>query len=401
MVGKKPFASDIAVLEHYRLKSSLHPTFDNTFNRDSETILYDAIHEMLQRDQSARPTAATLLDTFSMHGLAAKMQDIQIRLNEKSLIDPVESRRPDVAAYFPIFRRLLISDLRVMSAVLEVLDQREWIVVFIITNMSSIRIAIVFYDVDREYSKVTLWDAASGSIIWRRQYPWNRICSRADPTFSGDGKHFGVHHGDQVVEILDAQSATLVNTIGIQSEGRITVIAILNNGKGAVIAVERRILNKSTTDADMATLNDIGGDVNMDIVQTHAMSGVSLVYDPRGWYLFLVGNSISRGGHGEYEWIGFCWDIISRSEPMIFPGDETRIISSWTTPLYNMSFNNFAVFRSFISNAHIYFEIITSIQLYGNILYSENYCVCGFNNHSLLVLGNEDQFQVWDGSQND
>jgi hypothetical protein len=203
------------------------------------------------------------------------------------------------------------------------------------------------------------------------------------------------------VEIFDAHSGILVKTIGIESDGRITTIAIVRNGKGVAVAMEHGALNVSTPDADMATLDDARQNVgsNVDIVQTRAVSGVSLAYDPRGRYLFLVGNLTSRGKHGEYKRIGFCWDVINRREQVIFPEDESRIISGWTTPLYNMPCNNFAVFRGFTSNAGYYLEIYTSIQLCGNIICSDNYSVCSFNNYSVLILGNEDQFHFWDGSR--
>src|SRR5277367_2100811 len=164
------------------------------------------------------------------------MQHIQTPSNEEPLIN--HAHPTEVAGHLPIYRRLPYPE-RALTAAPEV--EREWSVLFTIINMSRTRIATVSCDADLSYSQVTLWDASNGNDIWRRQYPWNVFNgthSRADPTFSSDGKYFGVHHGDKALEVLDAQSATPVNTIAIQSVGRISAIAISKNAKRTAVAME-------------------------------------------------------------------------------------------------------------------------------------------------------------------
>jgi hypothetical protein len=401
VVGTKPFPSDIAVLEHYRLMSSLNASFDDTIDPDLATVLSKSIHEMLQLDPSARPTAATVLDSFSTHGLVAKMQQIQAKPNEeRPRINPVaEAQLPEVAEHLPIFCQ---RPKRATPPASEGTDQREWIVLFTIINTSRTRIATVSCDTGVEYSKVTLWDTSNGNEIWRRDYPWVGIRSRADPTFSSDGKYFGVHHGDKAVEILDAQSAILFSTIGIQSEGQITAIAISKTGKRAAVA----IVSKSPYVEMVVSvkLNDIRGDAspNVDVVQTRAVSGISLAYDRRGRHLFLTGNSaITRTESGAYTQCGFCWDIIRRLQ-VIFPRPEEADLRDWVTPLYNAPSSDFTTFRVFSgpSGRSVYLDCFTPSDTgLGAVLSFSPYTVFSFDSRSLLVLADQDRFHVWDSDR--
>jgi hypothetical protein len=374
--------------------SSLNASFDETIDPESATILSKSIHEMLQLDPSSRPTAATVLDIFSVHGLVTKMQHIQAPPNEEPLIN--HAHPTEVAGHLPIYRQLPYPE-RALAAASQIPDLREWSVLFTIINMSRTRIATVSCDADLEYSQVKLWDASHGNDIWCRQYQWSGTHSRADPTFSSDGKYFGVHHGDKALEILDAQSATPVNTIAIQSMGQISAIAISKNAKRTAVAMESG--NTPTEGTGLATLNKTGVDLssNVDVVQTRALSGISLAYDPRGRHLFLVGNSTLIGKRGEYAQGGFCWDIMIRTGAMTFLDESDRTISHWVTPAYNIPFNDFAVFRGLFSDAYSHVGVYNSNKIFGNILNFENYAIFGFNNHSVLVLGNEDRYTIWDG----
>ena len=360
---------------------------------------------MLQNDPPSRPTAATLLNTFAMHHVVPKTQFNQSSSSESLLIMPFEVDPPEIA-YLPIFRKLSASE-PTFSAAPGVIDQHEWLVFFTIVNMSNTRLATESCDADREHSRVTLWDASSGKSIWQRQYRWSAARQRARPTFSSDGKYFGVHHDDNSVEIFVAQSATLVNTVSGQfaeGNGRITAIAVSRNGKGVAVAMDRGSVDIQTPDArdhDAAMLNEPGRYVestlgsNVDVVQTHAVSDVCLAYDPRGRYLFLIGNSVTRDEAGDYIPVGLCWDTISRSEPIRFPPLQPGI-SHWATPLYNMPASSLSVFRGFYSNAEFHLGVFSSTQYSRTCLVFESYGACGFTPQALLILGNEEHFDIWD-----
>ena len=399
VVGTKPFATDIAVLEHYQITSSLNITLDDTIDPVLITLLSKAIDKMLHYDPSSRPTAATLLDTFSVHGLTAMRQNIRVQPNEGSLINPLDEHRADVVGDLPIFRKLHTPE-GVIAATSELIDQLEWTIIFVVINASNTRIATVSCDADREHSPVTLWDAASGKCLWRRQYPWNGIHKRANPAFSSDGKYFGVHHGDQAVEIFDAESTKLVKTVGIHSEEQIAAIALSRNGKGVAVALDGRFLDVPTLEGVMAKLNDIEGDVssNVDIIQTRGVSGISLAYDPRGRYLFLVGNSTSRDVIARSARVGFYWDVINRSIPEFFR-EESLTVSSWNTPLYNMPSHNSVVCRCFSARGTFWVDTYGFIGNSRTILSFKQYAVCSFNNRFLLVLGNDVDFDLWDEAQ--
>jgi len=378
--------------------TSLDASFDQTIDPNSATVLSKSIHEMLQQDPSLRPTAATVLETFSIHDLAAEMKDIHTQPNEGPLINPTGPPPDEVAGPLPIFRQLPNPE-RVIPAASQVTDQRQWIVISTIVNPSHTRIATVSCDSDLEYSQVTLWDASTGDNIYRRQYPWTGIhLARPDPTFSSDGKYFGIHDGDKAVEILDAHYATPVNTLALQSEGRIMAIAVLKNGKRAAVAVDSGILDVPSEGTDLATLNDVRSPIgsHVDIVHTRVLSGISLAYDPRGRHLFLVGHSTTRSGNGLYPPFGCCWDTIIRGSPMIFQPENFWAIRSWITPLYNVPSNDFATFRGLSRNLNVYIDSFTSTGSYGLILFFATSAICSFGSQSILVLGSEDSCKVSD-----
>jgi len=200
------------------------------------------------------------------------------------------------------------------------------------------------------------------------------------------------------VEILDAQSAIVVNTVGIQSEGRITAMAILTKAKRVAVAMDSGILDEPTEETGSATLNKTGGDLgsNVDVVQTRALSRISLAYDLRGRHLFLVGHSTSSDKRGFYAQGGCCWDIMIRNGTVVL-SDETRSIRNFLTPLYNMPSNPLAVFRGLSSDGSFSLGVYNSTKLFGNVINFENYPIFSFNSHSVLVLGNDDHYLVWDG----
>lgn len=396
MVGARPFASDFVVLEHYQVNTSLNPTLDKTIDSDSATILSTAIEEMVQKDPSSRPTAATLHEAFSRNELIAKMQYIKPQPVEGSLSTGPEFEPIEIAEAVPIFRQVPSPYRSILTAS----EAPQWVIVVAIVNTTNTRIATDSCDVNREYSQVTLWNALTGDMIWRRQYSLIDIPERTNPTFSGDGKYFGVHHGDRAVEILDAESATLVNTVEIQSEGRIAAMALLRNGKGMGVAMDCGILNVEPKEKDMATLSNVRRTTSLnitDIIQTRGVHDVSMAYDTRGRFLFLVGNSTLRAPNGREKRVAFYWDITTRSRTnVIFQEIDNPVAGNWCTPLYNMPGNDFVLVRGFTLTGEFLVDTYTATSVRGCILSFKHSGVLSYGRQCLLVLGHYDSLGVWD-----
>jgi serine/threonine protein kinase len=64
VTGKKPFATDLAVWDHYRSKKLPEIRLDR-FEDPFKTAVRSSICEMLQKEPRTRPTAKTLFQRFS------------------------------------------------------------------------------------------------------------------------------------------------------------------------------------------------------------------------------------------------------------------------------------------------------------------------------------------------
>jgi len=348
VVGIKPFASDIAVLDHYRLGSSLDIKVDEMLNADLASLSVKAIHEMLQTNPASRPTASTLLDAWSTHCIVNKTKSLELMSRDSSSMLPPN---------------------------LKVKDQREWTVLFTIGNISNTRAATESCDTDREFSQITLWDMSSGASIWQRQYPWIGWGSRARPTFSSDGKYFGVHHGEMSVEILDSKSGKLVMAVPFQIQAQVMAIAVSQAG------VEPK-----------AILGLLA--LTSDVVETYAVFDISLAYDSRGRHLFLVGNSNSGRS------VGFCWDTRTRTGTgAIKFHPDSLDMSTVATPLYSFPTSS-AFFRGYHVESHFLlgvFNTNTQVALVNAARISHG--ICGSGHQSPIVLGNEEDVAYWDSGR--
>jgi serine/threonine protein kinase len=398
VVGAKPFVSDLSVLQHYQSGSFLGIQVDETFDADSTLLFPKAIFEMLQYDPVARPTASTLLDNWSMHRQVNNTNPL-ILIHNDSPITTSEAPSAKISEPLPIFRKFLETPETPPPP--PGIDEREWIVFFTIVNTSNTRMATESCDVDHELSRVTLWDAWSGQALWAVQFPWAGVRSRANSTFSSDGEYFGVHHGDKTLEILNAKTATSLTQFDVKfGDGRITAIAITRNGKGMAVAiaetVQQGVLEPSAPAgprdvASLVTLNDTDQhQPNLDVVQTRRLSHISLAYDPRGRRLFLL------GCHGEYQRVGICWDTITKSALMTIPPSQDLVANNWISPLYNAPSTD--IFLRGLQSGGTFQLLVFPILNVMNLtaIQFHSYGIFGVKHPYILILTNEEMFDVWD-----
>lgn len=138
VVGTKLFATDLAILEHYRSKSSLDIAFDETFDATSQTDLLETIHITMQSNPSLRLTAETLANLFSIKRVITKVQSV--KQLEKFANDSVTETRREAGGSLPILRKMPPPE-RLHVAGYEVTDQHEWTIIFTLVNVNSTKLA--------------------------------------------------------------------------------------------------------------------------------------------------------------------------------------------------------------------------------------------------------------------
>ena len=418
VTGTKPFATDIAVLEHYRAQSSVELAIDESFDARSRRVLSEAIHEMFQKDPSLRPSASTLLDRFSIHRTIAKAESMQLQpLFENSSIIPVEAHRPDLTDCHSIFRNVNISPTappsnRKSPVRSPASSGLKHFVQLAIVNIGNTRMVTVSLNGSSEpYSslcRITLWDTSSGEILWEQRGP---LGYSPTPAFTSDGRYFGIYdtekRSDQKVgrlvkvgrwvNVFSAEDGSRVRYVDLPWKGEASAIAISRNR--VAVAINVGALDVTSALQDVAMLVDSGAhlDRNVDVVETRGVSDISLAYDHDERYLRAVSMLIgSKKGP-----VSFSWDTISRRAPTIFqPQRDTLDFSrcQWTTPLCNMPCNNLTFFCGYYSNAYSksYVCINTTTQFYGAFLAFNKFAVFSFNTRGLLVLAEEDLLDMWD-----
>lgn len=68
--GKQAFRSDFAMVTHYLQNVPFLVSLDDKFDDTTKECISNAIVRMLQKEPSERPSAATLYDEFSSHGVS-------------------------------------------------------------------------------------------------------------------------------------------------------------------------------------------------------------------------------------------------------------------------------------------------------------------------------------------
>ena len=415
VIGTKPFATDIAVLEHYRAHSSIEFAIDESFDAESRRVLSEAIHEMLQRDPSLRPSASTLLDRFSMHRTIANTESMQLQTPfENSSIIPVEAHRPDLPDCHFIFRKVNMSPsappsnckppVRLPSSL-----ALKHLVRFAIVNIDNTRMVTVS-DLNGSslsyYTScwMTLWDTSSGEILWEQQGAWGSW-GYSTPVFTSDGRYFGIcntdtrlyKNVDRRVYVFSAKDGSSVRDVVLPKNGEASAIAISRSR--VAVAISMGGIDAMSDWQDVAQLVDSGPHLHrdVDVVETRGAFGISLAYDPDERYLRVV--SVLRGSKNMP--VSFSWDVRYRSAPTIFePQRDTLDFDrcEWTTPLCNMPCNNLTFFCGYYNNRYSksYVCINTTTQFYGAFLVFDEFVVFGFNTRGLLVLAERDRLAKWD-----
>jgi len=410
VVGAKAFVSDSSVHQHYESGSRLEIKIDETLDAYSTTLFPKAILEMLQQDPDARPTAATLLHAWSMHRLVKTKSLNLSHANTPGTTSEAQSAK--ISEPLPVFRKFLEPTHRGFSPD-PGMDEREWTVFFALINSSNTRVVTESCDVDREFCRVTLWDA-SGTAFWELnlEYPLAGIRSRANSTFSSDGESFGVHSRGKTILRFNATTTEPYSPFDVKfGDGHIMAIAITTNGKGMAVAIAETARDglgclsppSLREVGSLATLTDADKDQpNVDVIRTRQLSNISLAYDSRGRRLLLVGS------YGDYQRFAICWDTITKGALMTNLSPHDSVVSTWFSPLYSLPSNSLTFLRGLqwwnefclmafptFSNASAMFR--TGIQ----VIRFYSYGVFGVRHSSILIITNEETIDVWDAKLGD
>jgi hypothetical protein len=352
---------------------------------------------MLQRDPALRPTAAIVLDVSSKHRVVTELQVIQSLPVGSPQISPPEVLEPEIgmSAEPPTFRRVRGSDLT---------DPKggTWIVIFAMVNVNNTRLlseSVCFFPL---IARIILWNSISGNRIWQRECQ-SSSRSGAYPTFSTDGKFFGLHLRSNVVEIFDAEFGRLFDTVDmsemVSSVGQVAAIAI--GGAGA-----RRRIGVALEGGGDLTISSVGylntrevrstlGCI-VDVFVTHGMTHVSIGYDSRVWFLFIIGRSATRTLSGAYMMDGFYADTqVGAAPKRLFP-DSHFPMTRWSTPVYTLpsTGRNFNVFRSHDDISSKYGSFFNSSGLYVCITSDLN-AIYGISpDGGVLVVSDGDEIAV-------
>jgi hypothetical protein len=387
VVGSKLFTTDIAALEHYNSKASVNIVFDDTFDAVSQTELSEIIHETTQSNPLSRPTAQTLVERFSKKGVISKEQS-PLR-QENPVPAPVRPALPETTHLLPVFRKVPSTD----SLSGTDPGHHQYPVVFTVVNVTGTRIGTVSGDLDDDKFRVNLWDVSSGKILLQLLYDGSEYSSRANPTFSCDGRYFAVHGGGKTVEIYDANTGSFSKSVDGPS-AQLSAIAVSKNMKRVAIALFHEKLDSTsgaTNEDDVATLIHPGPGETMHIVSTYGVNGAALAYSNSGRYLFLIGTVLVDKKKEMGDEVRVWWDVMLRRRGKQVTGNVSVDSHRWTSPLYELPTNTDVFVRGF--NIYGIFVVAKSTLHHLNYSISVSGGVIGSNGRSLLILGADTDVQ--------
>ena len=320
VLGVKPFASDFAVLEHYRSKSQIELHFDDTFREESVKKLTAFIRKMLHNDHSSRPAAQTLLAEFIAFCQTEQGNFVEapgLRQRETTVATNTEDTT-NTGFPLTVFRW---TDPPVLASTWNSGLSDRWVVVEVMVNKSNTRYVVSSCSNDNMLFRCTLLDTNSGEVKWTKEEEWTeteKSMPHPKPTFSEDGNHVVVYF-DGSVEVLDAESADVVHAWDVSSFSNVSGVAVKRNGTRICLIID----NESTT-GDAAEPSAVlttkvvksrtmpKGCSPIDVIITAFISDVTLSYGGDGRHLCIFGKSQSAQDSGGMEAVRFFWECISR-----------------------------------------------------------------------------------------
>jgi hypothetical protein len=340
VLGVKPFASDFAVLEHYRSKCQIDLHFYNTFQQESIKKLTALICKMLDTDHSSRPAAQTLLTEFIAFCQTAEQDDLLpasgLRHRETGATSIEDNAEPPLTVFRltdpPALANRWNSGLS------------GWGVAEVMVNKSNTKYAVSSYSDDNMYFRCALLDTNSGEVTWTKEEEWAVTSTMPHPTpmFSEDGNHLAVYF-EGSVEVLDTETAQVVHAWDVSSFDNILGVAVKRNGIGICLAVKLESATDDAAESRAVLTTKVvksrtmpKGYSPIDVITTTFVTDVTLTYGGDGRRLSL-GSTYTPSAQTptRTEYVRFFWDSISRrlvTEHRYLSFDNMMLYKAW--PVY-------------------------------------------------------------------
>ena len=283
--------------------------------------------------------------------------------------------------------------IRIQSADPAMSEDSEWTTFYVVVNKSNTRFVTCSSDDDNNWVRTSLWDTASGTVLWRKQELSNVSSTQVFPAFCEDGTYLVLYSGKSIV-LLEVESATVVKSCRPFVDVVVEAVAVSRNGRRIAISTEASAEEAVTPGANLTSKifpfdGTSGGDSCVDIITTTLISDPKLAYVARGRRLMMIGKTKS-GATGSSSQIGLCWDTQSMTMLKRLPLTSGNVFQN--SPLYATRIGLSYGFQNEYSNI----QLLNNDGLFLSHYSTLSYMLLGISSDGLMIVKNKEGFRKWD-----